>query len=60
MKRKLKDETNDSVKTQLKTQIKTCQCLLRYEGDHIHNKKVVHSREGELLVQRKACGKETF
>ena len=40
--------------------IKQYQCLLRYEGDHLHNIKVLRNKDGELLVQRKACGKETF
>ena len=44
----------------LKKEIKRLQDCLRFEGDHLHNLKVKEFKEGELLIQRKACSKEEF
>ena len=57
LKKKLK---LDNDQEQFKKEIKRRQDCLRYSGDHIHNQAVLHSKEGELLIQRKSCTKEDF
>ena len=58
IKKQMLSQKGRPVDKDLKEKLKCLQDQMRYFGDHQHNKKVVAMQKGEMLVQRKGCGKK--
>ena len=58
LRRNTKREPDVEMKAKMSKELKDLQAIIRYEGDHLHNKTVIEQKRGELLLSRRTQEKE--